>query len=359
MGAMILPSRFNQQPQQAAQIDPALRADFAWVASAPKASLAGPGISAITATQRATADGMAISSGYATVASAAIPSLYATTWTEVGAVLLDGTTQTNTLSARDTGQAVVFIPSLNKIDLVMWGVVDVDVVGTLPTGVVRYVVRRSGTAHAIWLNGRLFGTASAANAPVASNGTLPAIGSEAGSGGSSAGHSLVSTNGVLAVARTGLVLPDALCQQLSVNPWQIFAAPPRRLWAVAAGAASNTPVNPAAGALTITSYAPSVAQSANQSIAPGAGGLAFTGFAPSMVRTAGASVLPGAGALGLTGYPPAVTQTQNIALTLGAAQLAVTGYAPTVAQTAPVISFSVRFDRLPKSRIDVVHFSSP
>ena len=67
--------------------------------------------------------------------------------------------------------------------------------------------------------------------------------------------------------------------------------------------------NAAAGTLTVTGHAPTLAQTAHQSVAPGAGSVALTGYAPTVARTAHQSVEPGAGTLAITGHAPQVQQS--------------------------------------------------
>ena len=144
-------------------------------------------------------------------------------------------------------------------------------------------------------------------------------------------------------------LSDAEMLSLSANPWQLFKAPRRVL---RAAGASGTAVNPGAGAISLTGYAPTLAQTANRAltagvgniaitgyaptisqpvaVAPGAGAIALTGYAPTVAQPI--AVAPGVGSIALTGYAPAVTQPHAVAP--GAGSLAITGYAPTLAQTA-------------------------
>lgn len=221
-----LPNRVTRQPQQPTRVDPSIGADFAWIATL--GSVTGPRTSPVGTTGRiATSGGLSISSGYHAVASPLIPSLFATTWTECGVLLLDGVNRVATLSARNTGQAVLIDPA--NIDIVMWAVADVNIAGTVPIGIIHYVVRRNGSAHTIWINGKLHGSATSASIPSASDGSLPAVGAQAASGGSIGGGPLVATTGVLAVVRTQKALPDAQCLALSSNHWGAYQAPQRRL----------------------------------------------------------------------------------------------------------------------------------
>lgn len=132
---------------------------------------------------------------------------------------------------------------------------------------------------------------------------------------------------LLAISDQGL--SDALCRVLRDNPRAILATPASIAFK-AAGGGTNTPVNPGVGAIALTGYAPTLAQTANVALVPGAGSLAITGYAPSIAQPH--AVAPGAGSIALTGYAPSVTQPHAVAPGVGS--LAITGYAPTLAQTA-------------------------
>ena len=227
-------SGWDSQPQESVGVDYP-RTDFAWLASV--GTLVGPHPGVVTASRAGTAGGIAASSGYVGLSST-IPSMYQTTWFQAGVVLLDGTSETRVLSARDTGQAVIFSPSTPKVNLVLWTLVDVNISGgTLPTGIVHYVARRIGPSHSVWLDGRLYGTATEASAPVGAS-VLPAIGAEAASGARSGLGTLTASNGVLAVVRSPEVPSDARCLEISANVYQLFA--PRTIW-VPVSAPSGTP----------------------------------------------------------------------------------------------------------------------
>ena len=102
-------------------------------------------------------------------------------------------------------------------------------------------------------------------------------------------------------------MPMDVAIRLLENPWQIFDTP-ATIYSVAVssdGSNSVTP-DPGVGSLTITGYAPTVAQAANQSVLPGVGSLTITGYAPAVAQTANQSVLPGVGSLTITGYAPTV-----------------------------------------------------
>lgn len=99
-----------------------------------------------------------------------------------------------------------------------------------------------------------------------------------------------------------------------------------------APAGSNS-VNPGAGSITLTGFAPVVAQSDNRAFAPGVANIAFTGYAPTITQAAGQSFNPGAAPITLTGFAPVVSQTGSLAFIPGAASLTVTGFAPSVIRT--------------------------
>ena len=84
--------------------------------------------------------------------------------------------------------------------------------------------------------------------------------------------------------------------------------------AISIGIASvsvGTSVNPGAGSLTITGYAPTVTQNGPQSVNPGAGTLTITGYAPTVAQSGAlnTAVNPGVGSLTITGYAPTVART--------------------------------------------------
>ncbi len=88
-------------------------------------------------------------------------------------------------------------------------------------------------------------------------------------------------------------------------------------------------VVPAVGSIAITGYTPSILQP--QAIAPAAGSIAITGYAPTILQPQALS--PGVGNIALTGYVPSVVRTANQALVPGAGSIAITGYSPSVGQT--------------------------
>ncbi|WP_162588321.1 hypothetical protein [Variovorax sp. RA8] len=94
-----------------------------------------------------------------------------------------------------------------------------------------------------------------------------------------------------------------------------------------AAGGGGTAVNPGAGTVAITGFAPSIAQP--HSATPGTGAIALTGFAPTIGQPHSAA--PGAGAVGLTGYAPTISQPHSAVP--GAGAIAITGYAPTVTQS--------------------------
>lgn len=212
------------QPQGRARVDRNIAADFAWLAPSG-AGVIGPATT-LRAGRIGTSAGVAINSGYASLPGR-VPSMHTTTWTESGVVWLNGTDEVVTLSARATGQAVAFQPSLNRINLVMWGVTDVLISGgALPTGPVHYVARRAGSLHTVWINGKLYGSATSSQSPVAfSASSLPAVGARAFTGTYAGTNPLLVTTGILSLVRTPLGLSDDRCLALSMNHWQAFAAP--------------------------------------------------------------------------------------------------------------------------------------
>lgn len=91
-------------------------------------------------------------------------------------------------------------------------------------------------------------------------------------------------------------------------------------------------VTPDASALTLASFAPTVARTANVAVAPGLAALTLATFAPTLARTANVSIVPGVAALTLNSFAPTVAQTTNASLTPGVAAMTLATFAPTVAQ---------------------------
>jgi hypothetical protein len=130
-------------------------------------------------------------------------------------------------------------------------------------------------------------------------------------------------------------LHEDLGRQLLANPWQLFLDQPRLPWvAEAAGGSTDTPINPGVGALALTGYAPTLAQTANQALTPGVGSIGVTGYAPTITQGVTTDIAPGVGTLALTGYAPTLAQTANQALVPDAGVMSITGYAPTITQAA-------------------------
>lgn len=121
---------------------------------------------------------------------------------------------------------------------------------------------------------------------------------------------------------------------LSQNRYQVFKAPARRLWVAAIGGATNTPVNPGTAAISLTGYAPTVAQTASQGVTPAPAALTLTGYAPTVTRTESLTVAPAPGQIVLTGFAPTVAQVAGSqVLTPAPAMLTMTGFAPSVTQS--------------------------
>lgn len=97
-----------------------------------------------------------------------------------------------------------------------------------------------------------------------------------------------------------------------------------------AATSGGVSIAPGVGALTITGYAPSIAQP--HAVAAGVGSLTITGHAPTVEQVSG--VQPGVGTLTLSGYAPTVAQSEAQAVFPGAGTLAFVGYAPTISQAA-------------------------
>lgn len=186
----------------------------------------------------------------------------------------------------------------------------------------------SSTRTAVFQNGKV--TAATPTNLIAVGTTFPvAVGAR------QTGTQPWATGGLMLVAMWNRTLTDAEMQSLADNPWQLFKPAPRRLWlAYSASSGTDTPVNPGAGALTLTGYAPTIAQTITTNVTPGVGSLTLTGYAPSVSQSVVTNVVPQAGALTLTGFAPSVTRTANVSVSPGAGSLALIGYAPTVTRTA-------------------------
>lgn len=240
MPTLILPQRFSQQPQNANQVSPALKADFVWSAAVGAIKTPSP-ITRGSSVGR-NRSGTFIYSGYDYV-SGKIVSNHSTTWTQIGVAILDGVNNTYPISSRSSGQQIILQPG--QIDCIMWGVVSVPITGTLPTGIVNYVVSRNGSTHTAWLNGKLFGTATDANTPGGYIGNDTAIGAQGGPiGGFNGIQPLQTGTGLYMTVKTVLCLPDAYCLELSRNPWQVFndaAGTKRWLDAIAAAPGGTVP----------------------------------------------------------------------------------------------------------------------
>jgi len=238
-------------PVGGASVRPEFGFEFAWVASSARNSLTGPRISASTAALTGLHVGLAAGSGYVTV-SANVPCLFSTTWTEVGLIYIDGASSITALSVRGTGQAVNWTGG--NANCVMWNVADVNISTpvTNTPGWYSYAVRRSGSDHRVYINGRFVGSGSNASSPAANTGILPAIGAHAGSGAEMGSSAISGTRRVAMVARTSRALPDALCIAISANPGLIFE-PQRRTFPIASGVTVYRP----ASDIVVNSWTPS------------------------------------------------------------------------------------------------------
>ena len=96
---------------------------------------------------------------------------------------------------------------------------------------------------------------------------------------------------------------------------------------------STTTVSPAPGALVVTGYAPSIAQTANQDVSPAPAALTVTGYAPTVTQSSANSISPTPAALVVEGFAPTISQTQRLTVSPAPAGLIVQGWAPTITQT--------------------------
>lgn len=178
-----------------------------------------------------------------------------------------------------------------------------------------YALRLSGTAQTLWVDGVQVASATQATNNFSDVGQM----SLNTTGFLSSGSGRIYLCGFAARAWT-----DQEMALAAANPWAMFA--PRRIWVPSPATGGGTSVAPDAGALTLTGFAPSIAQP--HAAAPGVGTLTLTGHAPSVSQPQ--AVTPGVGALTITGYAPTVAQPN--AVVPGAGTLALTGYAPSIAQ---------------------------
>lgn len=231
MARRVLRQERVSQPQSLCNVQPDYGFEIVWSAATPRATLVGPRVNSLTSTPSAFFGGISAQTGYA-ILSANFPCLFSTTWTEVGFVYIDGATPLCPLGVRGTGQACVF--SAGSTNAVMWNVADVIMTtsATSAAGWYGYAVRRIGSAHSVYINGRLAGSGSNASSPASNTGILPAIGAQAGSGAEQGSGVLSGTRRVALVARTGRGLSDGACRALSANPWQLFEPQTRSMsWA--------------------------------------------------------------------------------------------------------------------------------
>lgn len=341
MSALLLPGRFSQQPQQHARIDwgnPITRGlVFAYNLGAPAggisvASQTAGGNIVFTpkgmARQTTSGSSDVILDNVPTTATGANYSMLA-----VGTANSTSTTQSAVDDDTDTSSPRVFQFRLNsaKGELITFDTSGNPYFATasamslaqLQAGFV-LGAQVAGNSIALFQNGIKTG-GSASNTQRTGSGTVR-IGQHKGVAG--AGW---TTGGLCLVAQWARTLSDAEFSSLTDNPWQLFAAPPRRLWGIASSGTTTT-LTPGVDTLAITGYTPTLVQSANQTVAPGVGSLSITGYAPTLAQGANQSVNPATGTLTITGYAPTLAQSANQSVAPGVSSLALTGYAPTIVQ---------------------------
>lgn len=128
-------------------------------------------------------------------------------------------------------------------------------------------------------------------------------------------------------------LSQAEILSLANNPWQVYQPQNQKLLVAVASGGTTTNINPSVGNLTVTGFAPTVAQTANQSVSPSVGTLSITGFAPTVTQSSSSSITPSTGNLTITGFAPTITQPNSLNMVLGS--LTITGFAPIIAQGPP------------------------
>lgn len=287
----------GRQPQGPLKVDSSIGADFSWIAG--RESIVGPRVTG-QLNVKVWPSGLGVFDSYQRTVAAPIASMYTTTWTEIGEVYLDGSTPVHTLSSRACGQVVTFDPANSRIDLLCWSVADVFINGALPVGKCTYVAKRDGSSHKVWINGKLFGTASSASGVVGADGTLPAIGARAASGAYAWTFPMSQYNGITTITRTPKAIADSFCLELSSNPYLVFTPDTPQIWPSAAAGGGAQTLTPSLHTNSQTFYAPTVSlASSPQTLAPGLLTNNSTLFAPT--------VTPGA----VTASPSLLTNTQT------------------------------------------------
>lgn len=394
MGALILPSRFNQQPQQPVQVDAGHPLARGLVVAMP---LAGQGLrdavaGAWTLTQTSPpveyaassrGRGLHSGSGRSAYVSRVQPASITNSATQPITLLfrlsiftLPGSGITGALmswaSAPGSGSPRYYArlagTSATTANIEFYYSTSGGVYRT-PTAIARgeHIIIHTfdGTTHNVYIDGVNVGSFTG-------SWTLDGGSFFLGNGfDGAAGDFLLSD---FAAWNRGLSASEA--RSVSANPYQIYAAQPRRLWSVAA-AASNAYTLPAAqGSYTITGNAAGLRVARRLATSAGAysltGNAAVLGVARRLIAAPGAYSITGSaanlvkgtvprvlqavgGSYVITGKPAALRAARRLQAAPGA--YAITGFA-VADRVSPVVTISVRFDTLPRNfGLKTIHFS--
>lgn len=334
MGALILPSRFNQQPQQSVPLDPSYFGTAAKNVNHPNSPMGVGVFSGVACEVRASRAGMAwVGNGSGSQRITSNVSGYPLT--VIGSVVARDVTTNRVFT---TVGAVAGASNRIQIDVNAGTLRAIAVGSTTQTQTVTVAINQvlnyvfvcdSATSRRLYLNGRLVST-NTTSCTFSDTFTTIAINCGANATFPNGSQFIDGDTALNVVAQ--VALSDAKARELSLNPWGMFEATPRRLWN-ALGGATDTPLNPGAGAILLTGYAPTIARTANQAVSPAVGAVVIAGYAPTITRTSGQSVTPAAGAMVVAGYAPTVTRTNNQAVAPGAGNLIITGFAPTITRS--------------------------
>lgn len=248
MAALILPQRFNQQPQQVPPINwgnPITRnLEFAWVASNPNVlqrGASGVSITINTLARTPTSQGVAgLNSTAGTevhISDNAI--FFPNAWTSLAvasfASLTGGSIMSEAIQNPGVDDRTMYIDTSGKLTGYLFDGAQkhakdtVAVVAGLP-----YVLAASsgGSSIDVWKNGVNVGSTATSNGGYGYGGTAPGFTIGGYAGGTS--DAFLATTGNTRFAMQlwwTRALTAAEHASLAVNPWQIFLTPARRIWA--------------------------------------------------------------------------------------------------------------------------------
>lgn len=255
MAGLILPRRFRQQPQQVPPINwgnPITRGlGLAWVASNPNLAQGPSGlptISSNTLTKSNSVHGVTgTASGSANYLAFSTNAMFlSNTWTSLSVVTVP---VANTTAAITTVAASPGSSTVDRSLYLQGGVPYADLYdgsdknatyGPAITVGVPYVLAASsgGSSIDVWVNGATTSTATS-NGGYGYGGTNPQFIVGYGAGGLTGPGATGSSNAIIALQLYWTrALSNAEQVSMAANPYQIFKAPPRRLWALAVAAAA-------------------------------------------------------------------------------------------------------------------------